>query len=70
MPAVKFLRRRDVEAKVGLKHSTIYDLMKRGLFPRPVEPSPGSVAWIEEEIEAWQRQRIAERDARHMRCHG
>jgi prophage regulatory protein len=62
MPVKKFLRRRAVEMAVGLKHSAIYELMGDGLFPKPVQISPGAVAWVEDEIAEWQQQRVAERD--------
>ncbi|MCK5748672.1 helix-turn-helix transcriptional regulator [Oricola sp.] len=61
--AQKFLRRSDVEAMTGLPCSTIYEMMERGSFPRPVRLSPRIVGWIESEVIDWQRSRIAERDA-------
>jgi prophage regulatory protein len=35
-----------------------------GLFPRPIRIGPKAVAWIQSEVDAWLRARIAERDAR------
>src|SRR5258708_39259 len=60
----RFLRKQAVIDITGVPGSTIYELMNRGAFPRPVRISPRLVCWIEAEIETWQRARIAERDAK------
>jgi prophage regulatory protein len=62
-PIRRMLRRREIEGITGLSRSAIYDLMTRGLFPRPVTVSRHFVAWLEDEIAAWQRARIRERNA-------
>ena len=62
MKPEKFLRRSDVCAATGLPVSTLYALMQRGEFPRPVRTSPGRVGWLESEITVWQQARISERD--------
>lgn len=51
--AQKHLRRRDVEDVTGLSRSTIYNLMSRGLFPRPVKLTGKAVAWPENAIAEW-----------------
>jgi prophage regulatory protein len=56
------LRRVDVERATGLPRSTIYELMARGTFPRPIRLGARAVGWLETEIAAWQRARVAERD--------
>ncbi len=58
----RFLRLPEVKRIVGLSTSTIYEKMALGKFPKPVPLSGGAVAWLESEIVAWQRARIAERD--------
>jgi prophage regulatory protein len=61
-----FLRLDDVKRATGLGRSTIYDLMAEDRFPRPVKPgghNAKAVAWLASEISAWQRQKVAERDA-------
>jgi prophage regulatory protein len=35
-----------------------------GLFPRPIRIGPKAVAWVEGEVDAWLRARIADRGAR------
>jgi prophage regulatory protein len=69
----RLLRRPEVEARTGLSRSSIYERMADGSFPRQVPLSPGSVAWLEEEVEAWigarlaARDRAGQREARHAR---
>lgn len=51
--ATKHLRRKAVEEITGLSRSTIYDMMSKGLFPRPVRLTAKAVAWPESAIAAW-----------------
>jgi prophage regulatory protein len=53
----KYLRRRSVEELTGLSRSTIYDLMAKGAFPRPVRLTGRAVAWPESAIAEWLAQR-------------
>ncbi len=46
-------RRREVEAVTGLSRSTIYHLLSRGEFPRPVKITAKAVAWPESAIAGW-----------------
>lgn len=52
------LRRNQVEARTGLRRSTIYDHIKTGAFPSPIKLGAKSVGWIEAEINAWLEARI------------
>lgn len=61
---IKFLRRDEVQSMCGLPTSTLYDLMERDEFPKPVKLSARTVAWLEDEVIAWQKARIAERRRR------
>ncbi len=36
----------------------IYKLIKEGQFPKPVQLGARAVAWVDEEVEAWIRERI------------
>lgn len=49
----RHFRRRDVEIATGLSRSSIYLLMSRGEFPRPVKITGKAVAWPESVISAW-----------------
>jgi prophage regulatory protein len=60
-PSERLLPRAEVEKRVGLKRSAIYELMARGEFPKPVRAGAG-VRWVESEIAAWIAARIAERN--------
>jgi prophage regulatory protein len=51
--AEKHLRRPAVEEITGLSRTTIYELMKRGQFPRPIKITGKAVAWPESAIDAW-----------------
>jgi prophage regulatory protein len=56
----KFLRRPDVEAATGLPTATLYAMMAKGAFPRPINITPGRVAWLETDVIAWQEARLAD----------
>jgi len=65
--ALTILRRKQVEARIGLSRSAIYAKFKRNpkrpgdydpTFPRPVSVGTKAVGWIESEIDAWVAARI------------
>lgn len=58
--ALAILRRRQVEARVGLRRSTIYARVAEGTFPAPVGLGGNSVGWLAHEIDAWLSARVAE----------
>lgn len=47
------LTRRQVEARCGLSTSSIYRLMREGLFPEPIRIGRRAVRWPQLEINAW-----------------
>ena len=49
----KLLRIKDVLGITGLSRSGLYEKISSGLFPRPVQLGPRSVAWIDSEIDSW-----------------
>ncbi|MGO4909809.1 helix-turn-helix transcriptional regulator [Pseudorhodobacter sp. W20_MBD10_FR17] len=57
--ADRHLRRRAVEDLTGLSRSTIYNLMSKNAFPRPVKLTGKAVAWPESKISEWLAQRGA-----------
>lgn len=57
--AIKISRRKKVEARTGLSRSTIYAGIRAGTFPKPIRLGAQSVGWLESEIDAWLRERIA-----------
>lgn len=54
----RLLRLPEVEARVGLRKSSIYDGVKNGTFPTPVKLSRRAVCWPEASIETWITERI------------
>lgn len=53
MMAEKHLRRRAVEEVTGLSRSTIYALISKGEFPRPVKLTGKAVGWPESAVADW-----------------
>ena len=45
--------RPEVEKRVGLTRSSIYDAMRKGNFPLPLKVGPKAVRWRTSDIEAW-----------------
>jgi prophage regulatory protein len=63
--ALTILRRRDLEARLKLSRSTIYDKINPdsprydATFPKPIRLGNGSaVGWIESEVDIWLHGRI------------
>ena len=52
-----------VQAVIGIKESTLYALMKRGQFPKPIKVGRRSL-WIPEEVGVWVLGRRDERCAK------
>ncbi len=44
---------REVVRRIGLSRSTIYELIRRGEFPAPIQLTPNRVGWLSEEVDAW-----------------
>jgi prophage regulatory protein len=49
----QILRRKQLEAQLGLSRSSIYLMMSQGRFPRPIKLGRRSVGWRTVEIERW-----------------
>ena len=52
-PADRLLTRREVEARAGLSRSSLYRLMRQGMFPEPIRVGVRAVRWPSSEIDAW-----------------
>lgn len=59
------LRLAEVRKRTGMARSSIYRLIKKDQFPRPVKLGAGGFAsaWVESEVRDWIEQQIARRDA-------
>ena len=53
------LNRQKVQSKTTLSRSSIYELIARGEFPKPVKISGRRVAWLESSVDAWIHSRTA-----------
>jgi prophage regulatory protein len=53
------LRKREVKARTGLSHTTIWRREKAEAFPKRIQiTESGLVGWFEDEIDAWVHERI------------
>ena len=50
---MKILRRPEVVRLVGVSQATLYRLISRGMFPRPVRVSTRLTGWRSDEVEDW-----------------
>jgi prophage regulatory protein len=51
----------EVENRVGLRKTAIYERMNRNEFPKPVTLGT-TVRWVESELDGWIEERIKDRD--------
>jgi prophage regulatory protein len=58
VPRDRILRLPDVESLTGLKKSTIYDLAKKGQFPRQILIHRRMAGWSEAAVLTWIQSRI------------
>jgi len=50
---IRLMRLPEVMKLVGLSRTTVYELIKRSQFPKPVKPSQRVSAWCSDEVEQW-----------------
>ena len=60
----RMLRRKELRLVVPLADTTIYEMERRGEFPRRFNLTPRCVVWDLAEVEAWIEQRRKDSDAR------
>lgn len=61
---LKIIRRPELERVTGLPHSSIYEMIAKGEFPRPIRLSGRAVGWLANEVIEWQQSRVAARVTR------
>jgi prophage regulatory protein len=60
----KIIRRRHLEARLGLSRSTIYDKINPksprydASFPKPIRLGGAAVGWLAHEVDAWLNRQI------------
>ena len=59
-PPLKMLRLPQVLDRTGLSRSSIFNLIKKGVFPRQIQLAPRTVAWNQSDINDWLVSRIRE----------
>lgn len=59
--SIRLIRRKEVQLRTGLGASSIYALMQKNQFPKPVTLSIRRVAWVESDIEEWILNRITQK---------
>lgn len=60
---MRFISSDELRAKgVTISRATLWRLIKKGEFPKPIKTSKSRNAWVESEIDAWMRSRIEARD--------
>jgi prophage regulatory protein len=62
-----FLRLPSVKARVGLGRESVYHGVRQGTFPPPVKIGARASAWLEHEVEALNRARLAGRSDDEIR---
>ena len=62
-PIERIYRRPDLPAGTGLSIPYINELVAAGQFPKPIKLGARASGWLESEVLAWQKARIAARDA-------
>jgi prophage regulatory protein len=60
---MNFIRIQEVVRRTALSRSTILRLEKEGLFPKKIRLSQSTIAWPEEQVDQWQRERLSHDDA-------
>lgn len=56
---LRMQRRRQIESDTGMRRSTLYDHIRRGIFVPPIRLGANSVAWLEHETQAILAARVA-----------
>ncbi|MDM3871818.1 AlpA family transcriptional regulator [Porticoccus sp. W117] len=50
---MRLLRIKEVCSATGLPRSSVYEAIKKGAFPKPVQLTQRSVAWRSNEVQEW-----------------
>ena len=54
----RILDRKEVRGRVPYSDVQIWRMEQTGTFPRRIQLGPNRVGWVEEEVEAWLRNRM------------
>ncbi|MGR5118485.1 AlpA family transcriptional regulator [Vibrio astriarenae] len=59
---MRLIKLKEVISVTGLSRSSIYKFMDEKRFPQSISLGERSVAWVEEEVQDWIIEKVAERD--------
>jgi len=57
----KFIRKQAVAEKLGVSKGTVENLIRDGLFIKPVQIGARAIGFVEAEVDAWMQARMAAR---------
>lgn len=57
-----FINIHEVVGMTGISRALIYEMAKRGEFPKQVQITQMRVGWVKSEIEEWMIEKIRKRD--------
>lgn len=57
----RIITQKELASRVPYSPVQIWRLEKAGTFPRRIKLGPNRVGWVEAEVEAWLRHRMADR---------
>jgi prophage regulatory protein len=63
-----FIRQPEVLKRTALSRSTLYELIDKGQFPKPLKLGERINCWPEHEVFAWMESRIAAREGLGGSC--
>jgi prophage regulatory protein len=52
---ISIVRHKDVKQKLKISSAKLFDMVARGLFPKPFQIVPGgrAVGWLESDVDQW-----------------
>jgi prophage regulatory protein len=59
---MRYIRIKEVVELTGLSRASIYRYMDEGGFPKQVSLGKRSVGWVDQELEAWLKERLTLRN--------
>lgn len=69
VPRDRLIRLPEVENLVGCKKSTVYSMVGKGTFPRPIRISARMVVWPETVVLQWLQDRINQSATNAVQAH-
>lgn len=58
-PREALLRLSDVQARTGISRSQLFELIRKGEFPKPIPLVGRTRAWVESDVSGWIADRIS-----------